>query len=151
MGKASTSGTRRSDATHFLSADSKAATRRVKRVKRAGRAKTGTFVPKAEERKIFGANLRRVRLAMGYSVLAFSRVCKASAPYVSAVELGRINVSIDRMSAFAKAVGLSIIDLLQARFAADNKFGTNRQQARPGRPDGHAERIQAKDGWNPDG
>lgn len=151
MGKASTPGTRNSRATHFLSAESKSGTKRVKRVKRPGRAKTGTMVPRAKERKIFGENLRKARLAMGYSMEALGRLCKASGPYISAVELGKINVSIDRMSAFARAFGVTIRDLLHARFAPDNRVRPNRQQAQPGLHDGYAQPGQAEDGWKPDG
>ena len=79
------------------------------------------------ERKIFGCNLRKARLAKGYTLEGLGSICKASALYISAVELRKINVSIHRMSAFAKAFGVTLCELLHSRFALDNSAKQNRR------------------------
>lgn len=63
-------------------------------------------------REVFGANLRAARKAKGLTIFDVSYAAQVDWSYVTQIEGGRKNLSIDVMDALAKAVGVSVIELL---------------------------------------
>ena len=64
-------------------------------------------------RDILAANLRRERLARGWSQMTLGDEAGLHFTYISAVECSKRNVSIDAMDRLAKAMGLELWELLR--------------------------------------
>lgn len=63
-------------------------------------------------RTIFASNLRAFRVGKGLSQEVLAELAGLHRTYVGSVERGERNISIDNMERLAKALGLSIVDLL---------------------------------------
>ncbi|MCA0012884.1 helix-turn-helix domain-containing protein [Mesorhizobium sp. B292B1B] len=63
-------------------------------------------------RKIIGWNLRKLRVAQGLSQERLALAADIDRSYVGRVERGSENVTIDRLEAFAKVLGVSAAELL---------------------------------------
>lgn len=151
MGKASTPGTRKSSTTHFLPTDSKSGTKRAKRVRSTGCSRSDSPIGKAKARIMFGENIRHAREAAGLSQAEFAELCLTTQGYISAVELGKNNVSIDRISHFAKVLSVPIDSLLRPGFGPTTKGANQRLQARHNSHGTREQPVQVKGGWKPDG
>lgn len=68
--------------------------------------------PARAARTVFAANLRRERLARGWSQLTLADHAGLHFTYVSAVEGGKRNISIDAMDCLARALGMKLGELL---------------------------------------
>lgn len=64
-------------------------------------------------RENFSKNLRKHRLAIGFSQEALADACDLHRTYVSSVERGERNITIDNMERLAKALRLDVTDLLK--------------------------------------
>lgn len=67
---------------------------------------------KLSARDVFARNLRRVRRAREMSQEALGLEAGITRPYVSSVELGRRNISIDNMGRLADALRMPLRDLV---------------------------------------
>lgn len=67
---------------------------------------------KSSARKVFAANLRRLRLERGFSQELLAEMANLHRTYVGSVERGERNVSIDNMESFANALSVSLRDML---------------------------------------
>jgi transcriptional regulator with XRE-family HTH domain len=65
-----------------------------------------------EERKILAAKVRRLRQERGLSQEALAEVCGLHRTYIGAVERAERNVSLSTISTLAKALNVSILELL---------------------------------------
>lgn len=65
-------------------------------------------------RRLFGAEVRRLRLKKGLSQEAFAELCGLHRTYVGAIERGERNVSIDNIARIAQALGVPIGELFPA-------------------------------------
>lgn len=63
-------------------------------------------------RRVFAANLRRTRTEKGLSQEKLAGLTGLHRTYVGSVERGERNVSIDNMERFARALGVTLPDLL---------------------------------------
>lgn len=63
--------------------------------------------------KSFGAAIRRMRLLNGISQETFADLCDLHRTYVSDIELGKRNVSLENIDRIANALGISISDLFK--------------------------------------
>lgn len=59
----------------------------------------------------FGNTVRRIRLSKGLSQEAFADLCELHRTYISDVELGKRNISIDNIEKIAKALNVNISDI----------------------------------------
>ena len=64
-------------------------------------------------REIFTSNLKSHRLAKGFSQEKLAEMCDLHRTYISSVERGERNISLDNMEKIAIALGVNIIDLLK--------------------------------------
>ncbi|MBO9537783.1 helix-turn-helix transcriptional regulator [Herbaspirillum sp.] len=71
-------------------------------------------------REIFGLNVRRARRFKEISQEELAFQAEISRNYLSDVERGVRNVSIDNMEALSKALGISLADLLKPDLFAMN-------------------------------
>ena len=62
--------------------------------------------------KAFGASVRRLRASRGYSQEGFAHHSGTSRTYMSEIERGVTNVSLDRIEKITEALGLSMSQLL---------------------------------------
>ncbi len=62
--------------------------------------------------KVFGANLRKYRLALGLSQEQFAEKCGLHRTYISTVERYQRNISIENIQRIADALGLEPYKLL---------------------------------------
>jgi transcriptional regulator with XRE-family HTH domain len=65
-----------------------------------------------EERKIFARNFRRARLTAGLSQAELHQLTGLAQSYISEVERGVRNVSLDKMACLAQAVQTPLHELL---------------------------------------
>lgn len=100
---------------------------------------------------MFGENIRCAREAAGLSQAEFAALCLTTQGYISAVELGKNNVSIDRISHFAKVLSVPIDSLLRPGFGPTTKGVNQRLQARHNSHGTREQPVRAKGGWKPDG
>ena len=100
---------------------------------------------------MFGENLRYAREAAGLSQAEFAELCLTNQGYISAVELGKTNVSIDRISHFAKVLRVPIDSLLRPGFGPRSNDLKRRLQARLNSHGVREQPVQRKGGWKPDG
>lgn len=61
----------------------------------------------------FGIELRKMRLAKGYSQEAFAIKCGVHRTYIGSIERGEQNVSLINIEKIAKALEMNISELLQ--------------------------------------
>ncbi len=62
----------------------------------------------------FGGRVREERIALGLSQEAFAVKCGLDRTYVSGIECGKRNVGLRNVEAIAKALGISIKQLMDA-------------------------------------
>ena len=67
----------------------------------------------APERLIFGDNFRRAREDMGLSQRELARRLRTNQPFVSDIENGLSNLTIDKMSRLAAFIGKPLFELLR--------------------------------------
>jgi transcriptional regulator with XRE-family HTH domain len=67
----------------------------------------------ASLRKRFGDRVRKIRQASGWSQEAFADKCGFARSYMSRVERGLANPSLDAVEVFAKALKVNVADLFQ--------------------------------------
>lgn len=65
----------------------------------------------ADVKSKFGAKVRRLRQARGFSQEAFADRCGLHRTYIGAIERGERNVSLENIEKIAKALGLNIAAL----------------------------------------
>lgn len=70
---------------------------------------------KASLRKQFGQRVRELRLASGLSQEAFADKCGFARSYMSRIERGRGNPSLDAIQALADALHVKVGDLFDER------------------------------------
>lgn len=63
--------------------------------------------------KNFGVAVRRMRLLNGISQETFADLCDLHRTYVSDIELGKRNVSLENIDRIANALGISISELFK--------------------------------------
>ena len=63
-------------------------------------------------RYIFAHNLRKVRTSKGISQEKLADLCDLHRTYVSSVERGERNISVDNMERLAMALGIDLRELL---------------------------------------
>ena len=64
-------------------------------------------------RQLFGARIKELRVASGLSQEAFADRCGYARTYMSRIETGRANVSIDAVETLAVALRISLQELFQ--------------------------------------
>ena len=72
--------------------------------------------------KVFGANLRKYRLALNLSQEAFADKCGMHRTYISAIECYRRSISLENIQRIADALEIDAYKL----FLEDEKNGTQR-------------------------
>ena len=68
---------------------------------------------KPAARRIFAENLRKARLAKGFSQEDLGEMANLHRTYVGSVERAERNVSIDNMERLAASLGIALASLLQ--------------------------------------
>ena len=66
-------------------------------------------------RMVFAENLRRERLALGWSQMELAERADLHFTYVSSVECGKRNISIDAMDRLARALEVPLSELVHPR------------------------------------
>jgi transcriptional regulator with XRE-family HTH domain len=61
----------------------------------------------------FGQRVRERRTALGLSQESFADKCKLDRTYISGIERGKRNVALRNIEAIAKALGITIAELVQ--------------------------------------
>lgn len=61
--------------------------------------------------KVFGANLRKYRTAMGLSQEAFAEKCGLHRTYISAIECYRRSIALENVQRIADALGIETYKL----------------------------------------
>ncbi|MCI9274131.1 MAG: helix-turn-helix transcriptional regulator [Clostridiales bacterium] len=61
----------------------------------------------------FGQTVRRIRLSMDISQEKFADMCDLHRTYISDVELGKRNVSLENIGKMASALNMNISELFQ--------------------------------------
>lgn len=75
---------------------------------------------------IFATNLRRIRVATGFSQEALADRAGLHRTYISSIERGQRNVSLENIFLLAEALGVEPSDLLKrARDENDGRWGSN--------------------------
>ncbi len=69
--------------------------------------------PRRSARQIFAANLRKLRLARGFSQERLAELAGLHRTYVGSVERAERNISIDNIEALAAALGVSADSILK--------------------------------------
>jgi len=70
--------------------------------------------PPTNLRKVFAANVRRLRKAAGLSQEAFADVCGLHRTYIGSIERAERNVSLDNIERIADALKVQGSQLLEA-------------------------------------
>ena len=63
-------------------------------------------------RKIIGANIRAARLAKGWTQEKLAMRAKLNSDYLSTLERGLVNVSVDALVRIGKVLGISLADIV---------------------------------------
>lgn len=66
-------------------------------------------------RKVFGDNLRQMRLSKGLSQEKFAELCGLHRTYISDIECYQRNVSIDNVQKIADALGVASYKLIMSK------------------------------------
>lgn len=61
----------------------------------------------------FGARVRELRAARGFSQESFAALCGLDRTYVGGVERGERNLALRNIEAIAKALGVTLSDLMK--------------------------------------
>lgn len=61
----------------------------------------------------FGARVRQMRKSKGYSQEAFAARCELDRTYIGGIERGERNVALRNIEAIAKALGMSVSQLVK--------------------------------------
>ena len=61
----------------------------------------------------FGRTVRRIRLSKNISQEKFADICNLHRTYISDVELGKRNISLENIEKMANALGMSISKLFE--------------------------------------
>lgn len=80
-------------------------------------------------RLVFGTQLRAARQARGMTIADLAYAARVDWSYLTQIEAGRKNASLDVLDALATAVGVSLIDLLQSPIdiTPENEVATQHQ------------------------
>lgn len=62
---------------------------------------------------LFGKNIRKLRIERGISQEDFAELCELHRTYISDIELGKRNVSLENIARIAKAFGMTISELFE--------------------------------------
>lgn len=65
-----------------------------------------------EAKKLVGWNLRRLRVAKGFTIEELAARADADASYVARLERGQVNVGVVLLARLAKVVGGTLVDLV---------------------------------------
>lgn len=76
---------------------------------------------RASARERFAANLRAARLALGLTQERLGELAELHPTYVSSVERGERNVSIDTMERLAQALDIELSSMLSDRIEGSGK------------------------------
>jgi transcriptional regulator with XRE-family HTH domain len=68
--------------------------------------------PATSLRKVFAANVRRLRKEAGWSQEAFADLCGLHRTYIGSIERAERNVSLDNVERIAAALKISAAELL---------------------------------------
>lgn len=68
---------------------------------------------KANVLQSFGHTVRNIRISKGISQESFADMCELHRTYISDIELGKRNVSLENISRISSALGLSISKLFE--------------------------------------
>lgn len=91
-------------------------------------------VLKAVERRVFGMNVTAARVARGWTLSQLGEEIQASTSYVRLVEVGLVNISIDRMASFSKIFGFPLYEMLNPRFRSVENLGEGLYRPDPSGP-----------------
>lgn len=61
----------------------------------------------------FGARVRQLRLSKGYSQESFAAKCNLDRTYVGGIERGERNVALRNIEAIAKALDITLAELME--------------------------------------
>lgn len=61
----------------------------------------------------FGQTIRNLRLSKGISQESFANICGLHRTYISDVELGKRNISLENIEKMSSALGISLPDLFE--------------------------------------
>jgi len=61
----------------------------------------------------FGQTIRNLRLSKGISQENFANICGLHRTYISDVELGKRNISLENIEKMSRALGISLPDLFE--------------------------------------
>lgn len=61
----------------------------------------------------FGQTIRKLRLSKGISQENFANICGLHRTYISDVELGKRNISLENIEKMSRALGISLPDLFE--------------------------------------
>jgi len=64
-------------------------------------------------RKVIGENIRTLRLAKGWTQEKLARQTKLTSGYLSTVELGQENISVDNLAKIARALKTTLTELVK--------------------------------------
>ena len=62
-------------------------------------------------KKLFGSNVRTFRKRKGLKQEELAKLCGLSRTYISEVELGKKNISLENMVVLAVGLGVNVVDL----------------------------------------
>lgn len=82
-------------------------------------------------RKVFGVNVRSLRLAKGLSQEKLADLCNLHRTYIGPVERGEHNISIDSMERIADALGISVSEMLQPGRSVDGSSSASPEACDP--------------------
>lgn len=89
---------------------------------------------KAIERRVFGMNVAAARVARGWTVTELGDKLRTRSNYIRLVELGLVNISIDRMASFSKEFGFPLYEMLNPRFRSVENLGQGLHRPDPSPP-----------------
>ena len=75
------------------------------------------------ERFVFGANFKAAREQLGLSQRETAQGLRVNQPFISAVETGAANLTIERMALLARFIGVPLFELLRTAAIEDNARG----------------------------
>jgi transcriptional regulator with XRE-family HTH domain len=64
-------------------------------------------------RKVIGENIRNLRRAKGWPQEKLARLTKLTSGYLSTVELGQENISVDNLAKIARALKTTLAELVK--------------------------------------
>lgn len=73
----------------------------------------GFMAPASKHREIVGSNIRACRKAAGLTLESLAERAEMSWPYLSEVERGRENISLDKLAQVARALGVKLSKIVE--------------------------------------